>query len=80
MRKTQQAEQLTDKEMELCVGIPLLPAHYLAIREALLREAQATGLLTMEGVHRNVKLGDAQKEMLFDFMIKEVLAEPRSTR
>lgn len=50
------AELLADKEIDLCSQIPLLPMHYLAAKDAIVREAYRNGTLTSEGVKRILKL------------------------
>ena len=50
------AELLSDKEIDLCTQIPLLPMHYLAAKDAIVREAYRNGNLTSEGVKRILKL------------------------
>ena len=34
---------LSDKELQLCKAVPMLPAHYLAAKEAVVREAYRNG-------------------------------------
>lgn len=41
-------EQLSAKERELCASCRLLPAHYLAMKDALLRDCQQNGYLSRQ--------------------------------
>lgn len=65
------AELLSPKELELCQTVPMLPAHYLAAKEAMVREAYRNGQLTLEGVRRVVRLEQDKAAELLDFFVKE---------
>ena len=41
-------EQLCAKERELCASCRLLPAHYLAMKESLMRDCQQNGFLSRQ--------------------------------
>jgi hypothetical protein len=49
-------ELLGVKERELCESVPLLPTHFLAAKEAIVREAYRNGMLTEEGIRRVIKV------------------------
>lgn len=71
--KASESKSLTSKERELCESLPIQQSHYLAIKEALIRDAVQQGIITPEGVQRSQKLEDPKREMILDFLIKEVL-------
>lgn len=66
-------ELLTDKEMELCTKVPLLPMHYLAAKDAIVREAYRNGALTKEGMRRVVTMPPPKEAIVYDFFIKEAM-------
>ena len=72
--KAPSAELLSEKEIELCCDIPMLPTHYLAAKDAIVREAFRNGILTKEGVSRVIKLDAGKIETLFDFFVLHRLA------
>lgn len=65
------AELLSDREIELCTKVPMLPMHYLATKDAIVREAYRNGALTKEGMRRVINISAPKEETLFDFFIKE---------
>ena len=65
------AELLSEQEMELCAKVPMLPMHYLATKDAVVREAYRNGSLTKEGMRRVVNVPTPKEEVLFDFFVKE---------
>ena len=65
------AELLSELEMELCAKVPMLPMHYLAAKDAIVREAYRNGSLTKEGMRRVVSVPTPKEEVLFDFFVKE---------
>lgn len=72
MTKAPQAELLTDKELLLCQKVPMLPSHYLAAKECIVREAFRNGTLTNEGIKRIIKLDIPKTEKIYDFFVKEM--------
>jgi transcriptional adapter 2-alpha len=66
-------ELLSDRELELCTKVPLLPMHYLAAKDAVVREAYRNGLLTREGMRRVVSIPPPKEGIVFDFFIKEAV-------
>jgi transcriptional adapter 2-alpha len=70
---------LSDKEIELCSSMMLLPMHYLAVKEACVREAYRNGRLTLEGMKRVASIdnkgvtgtGEDHESKLYDFFVKE---------
>ena len=70
--KAPSAELLSEKELELCCEIPMLPLHYLAAKDAIVREAFRNGILTKEGVHRVLKLDSGKIDTFFDFFVREM--------
>ena len=50
--------------------LPILPLHYVAIKEALIREAYRTGILTLEGVKRTIKLDEDKQTQIYDFFVR----------
>jgi transcriptional adapter 2-alpha len=59
------AEVLSEKELALCEAIPMLPMHYLAVKEAIVREMFRNGHLTKDGVTRVTKVLYKHIDMLF---------------
>ena len=47
---------LSSTETQLCASVPMLPLHYLAAKEAIVREAYRNGQLSLEGVKRVYKV------------------------
>jgi transcriptional adapter 2-alpha len=66
------AELLADKEIDLCARVPMLPMHYLAAKDAIVREAYRNGTLTSEGVKRVLKLDASKTDKIFDFFVREM--------
>jgi len=64
-------ELLSPKEVELCTSTFLLPMHYLAIKEALVREAYRNGSLTLDGMQRLVRLEQPKAVEIFDFFVRD---------
>jgi transcriptional adapter 2-alpha len=64
-------ELLAPKEAELCVAVPMLPMHFLAAKEALVREAYRNGSLTLEGMNRVIKLETPKAAEVYDFFVRE---------
>lgn len=73
------AELLTSNELELCNLLPMLPLHYLAIKEALIREASRNGTLSLDGVKRIVRLDVDQQTKLYDYFIRNTNAQSNDT-
>ena len=48
--------------------VPMLPMHYLAAKDAIVREAYRNGSLTKEGMRRVVSVPTPKEEVLFDFL------------
>jgi len=71
LEKAPGIKMLSDKEAELCAAMPLLPKHYLAAKEACVREAFRNGRLTVEGMRRVVTLDTPKEQQLFDFFVLE---------
>jgi transcriptional adapter 2-alpha len=72
MTKAPQADLLTDKELSLCQQVPMLPSHYLAAKDCIVREAFRNGTLTNEGIKRIIKLDIPKTEKIYDFFVKEM--------
>lgn len=70
MKSAPGAELLSTNELELCELLPMLPYHYLAIKEALIREASRSGVLSLEGVKRIVRVDIDKQTKLFDYFIR----------
>ena len=66
------AELLVQKELELCTKVPLLPMHYIATKDAIVRELYQAGELTLQGVRRRIKLDDNKTKILHDFFVTEL--------
>jgi len=66
------AELLADKEIDLCARVPMLPMHYLAAKDAIVREAYRNGTLTSDGVKRLLKLDPSKTDKIFDFFVREM--------
>lgn len=71
LMKAPGVEMLSDHEVNLCASLPLLPLHYLAIKEACVREAYRNGRLTLDGMRRIVTLEAPKDSRLFDFFVRE---------
>jgi hypothetical protein len=73
VRQSTGGHLLADMEVQLCARIPMQPLLYLGVKEALVREAYQSGLLTEAGVKRRVGVGlsDAHADALFDFFVNE---------
>lgn len=50
------ASLLSHNELALCAELPMLPMHYLAVKEAIVREACRNGHLNEESIHRVIKV------------------------
>ena len=66
------AQSLSPTELKLCCALPMLPIHYLAIKDAIVREAFRNGTITREGVRRVVNFSDEHYEIVYDFFVKEM--------
>ena len=71
LAKAPGCELLSPKELELCAQASLLPLHFLAVKEALVREAYRNGSLTAEGVRRVVALEAPKAAEVFDLFVKD---------
>lgn len=80
LTKAPSAELLSEKELELCAKIPMLPMHYLAAKDAIVREAYRNGTLTAEGVRRVVRLDVPASTKIYDFFVREMYSEDRSKK
>jgi transcriptional adapter 2-alpha len=56
MEKAPGYELLGAKEIELCTRLPMLPMHYLALKDVLVREAFRNGALTPAGMRRVLRI------------------------
>ena len=65
------AEFLSKAELDLCVQVPMLPTHFLAAKDGLVREAYRNGQLTLEGMRRVIRLEEQNEAKVFDFFVKE---------
>ena len=52
---------LSEDELDLCARTGMLPMHYMAVQEALVRESFRNGTLTMEGLRRVVKVQNEEQ-------------------
>ena len=70
------AELLSKEELELCVELPLLPAHYMAAKDAIIREAFRSGTVTKEGITRVIKLdaNSVKSDQIYDFFARGKLS------
>ena len=66
------ADLLTDCELKLCHQASILPMHFIAAKEAIIREAYRNGTLTESGVGRVLKYETSKCNMLFDFFVREM--------
>ena len=66
------AQSLSPTELKLCCALPMLPIHYLAAKDAIVREAFRNGTITREGVRNVVNFDDEHYEMVYDFFVKEM--------
>ena len=56
LAKAPGGDLLSDLELHFCAQVPMLPLHYLAAKDAIVREAYRNGSLTQEGVKRLLKV------------------------
>ena len=63
---------LSREELELCAELPLLPAHYIAAKDTIIREAFRSGSVTKEGVMRVIKLepNSTKADQIYDFFAR----------
>jgi transcriptional adapter 2-alpha len=73
VRQATGGHMLADLEVQLCARIPMQPLLYLGVKEAIVREAYQSRLLTEAGIKRQVGegLSDEHVDALFDFFVKE---------
>jgi len=71
LAKAPGVDLLSENEVALCSQLPMLPLHYLAVKEACVREAYRNGRLTVDGMKRVVTLAAPKEARLFDFFVKE---------
>jgi transcriptional adapter 2-alpha len=60
MNKGPGSELLSTRELELCQALPMLPLHFLAVKDTLVREAFRNGTLSEDGLRRTTNLPPAQ--------------------
>jgi hypothetical protein len=58
MRRAPMASVLSEDEIALIEKVDILPLHYIALKEAIVREAYRNGMLTKTGIRRVIKVGD----------------------
>ena len=56
VREAPNSSLLTEAEITLCAQTGMLPLHYLAVQEAVVRESFRNGTLTLDGFRRVVKV------------------------
>jgi transcriptional adapter 2-alpha len=71
LAKAPGVDLLSTKEVELCAASGMLPLHFLAIKEALVREAYRNGSLTLDGMQRLVRIEQPKAAEVFDFFVRE---------
>jgi len=71
LAKAPGVDLLSEKEASLCSQLPMLPMHYLAVKEACVREAYRNGRLTLDGMKRVVTLAAPKEARLYDFFVRE---------
>ncbi|KAG2489501.1 hypothetical protein HYH03_011953 [Edaphochlamys debaryana] len=59
-------ELLSSRERELCAGVRLLPAHYLSLKDMLLRDCEKHGATTRHEVRSFFRLEPSRALRLFD--------------
>jgi hypothetical protein len=67
---TANADLLGKNELDLCQKIHILPFAYLALKDAIVREAFRSGSLTLDGVNRVLRLDPGQNSVIFDFFVR----------
>jgi hypothetical protein len=60
---------LSKLELELCQKIQLLPYAFIALKDALIREAFRSGMLTKDGVQRILRLDPERNSIIYDFFV-----------
>ncbi len=71
LSKAPGVDLLSEKEVTLCSQLPMLPLHYLAVKDACVREAYRNGRLTLDGMKRVVTLTAPKEARLYDFFVRE---------
>jgi hypothetical protein len=72
MTRAPGAQLLSDIELQLCTDLPMLPMHYLAVKDAITREAFRNGYLTLDGVNRVVSATESVNNSIFHFFVREM--------
>lgn len=72
INKAPGAEILSPMEMGFCSRLPMLPLHFLAAKDAIVREAYRNGTLTEDGVMRVLNLEGMKAAAIFDFFVKDL--------
>jgi len=80
LTKAPGGDLLAELELHFCVKVGMLPLHYLAAKDAIVREAYRNGSLTQEGVKRLLKFDADGTEKIYDFFVKEMLINDPSGR
>ena len=64
-----QADKLTEMELELCSTLRLLPAHYLVIRDTIVRESIRLGYLSAVDANALLNIDIRKTGRLYDFFV-----------
>jgi len=78
IKKAPGGDLLSEMEINLCAAVPMMPLHYMAAKDALVREAYRSGQLTSEGVKRLLKMDADVTEKIHDFFVKEMMINDSS--
>ena len=62
-------EVLSAKELELCGNVRVVPAHYLVIKHALMKEFQQKGRLTRQEARNFFRFDPSKVQKIFDLLV-----------
>ncbi|CAG9814373.1 unnamed protein product [Phaedon cochleariae] len=63
--------KLTEKEIELCSNVRLVPVAYFQLREILVAECKKNGFVSLQTARRMLKIDVNKTRKLYDFLIQE---------
>jgi transcriptional adapter 2-alpha len=67
---------LTKRERELCAGSRLLPAHYLSLKDMMLRDAEANGPISRADARSYFRLDPQRALRVYDLLLESGLLPP----
>lgn len=69
--KMEQYQELSTVERQVCVKMQLSPLQYFAIRDSILKECVARGVINVEGGQQLLNIDINKTKKLFDFFVSE---------